>query len=148
MVLLVHHGEAEAPGVDPRQPLSGRGRAQAARVALELADRRLRPDVIWHSGKLRARQTAEACWRAANPLAPLTAVRGLLPGDPPAWMRDALAGEPRTIAVVGHYPHLPALFELMVGEASSAGPAAFPVHGVVVLGGEGERWRELWRLKP
>ena len=80
----------------------------------------VKPDVIWHSGKLRARQTAEAYWRACNPLAPFSATRGLQPDDPPIWMRDQLAGETRTIVVVGHMPHMPRLLRLLVtGDADA-----------------------------
>ena len=145
-VVLVHHGEAEPPGIDPRQPLSARGRAQVELVGRELAAAGARPDLVWHSGKLRAKQTAEACWRATNPFASLAAVRGLLPGDPPAWMRDSLYGEARSIAVVGHYPHLPALLALLCGPTDGAG--AFPRHGAVILESDGDRWREVWRFEP
>ncbi len=146
MLLLVHHAEAEPPDVDPRRPLSARGRAQAELVALDVAARGLKPDVVWHSGKLRARQTAEACWRASNPFAPMTAVRGLLPGDPPEWMRDMLAGDPRTIVVVGHMPHLPALLGLLLGQPRDGAGATFPLHGAVALEGDEAGWTERWRV--
>lgn len=148
MVLLVHHGEAEPPAVEPMQPLSARGRAQVELVGRELARAGVRPDLIWHSGKLRAKQTAEAVWRATNPLASMSAVRGLLPADPPIWMRDALFGETRTIAVVGHYPHLPALLALLAGGDPAGASAGFPRHGAVILEAEGDGWREVWRFEP
>ena len=66
------------------QPLSLTGRAWADRAALDAAGRGAHPAAIWHSGKLRARQTAEAFWRACNPLATFSAERGLQPGDPAA----------------------------------------------------------------
>ncbi len=145
MLLLVHHAEAEAPQVDAMQPLTARGRAQAELVAREAASRGVTPDVIWHSGKLRGRQTADACWRACNPFAALSSVRGLLPGDPPIWMRDMLAGDPREIVVVGHMPHLPALLDLLTGGQPGAG-GAFPLHGAVALEADGLRWTERWRI--
>lgn len=143
MVLLVHHAEAEHPGADPMQPLSARGRAQAELVAREAAARGFTPELVWHSGKLRARQTAEACWRACNPFAAMTAVRGLLPGDPPVWMRDLLVDETRHILIAGHRPHLPALLALLV-----TGAAPFPTHGAVALEADGTGWRECWRIDP
>lgn len=145
MLLLVHHAEAEAPHIDAMRPLTARGRAQAELVAREAAGRGIRPDVIWHSGKLRGRQTAEACWRACNPFAALSAVRGLLPGDPPQWMSDTLAGDPREIIVVGHMPHLPALLTLLTGRPGDA-DGTFPLHGAVALEADGLRWTERWRI--
>ena len=145
MVLLVHHGEAEPPGVDVRQPLSARGRAQAELVAGAVAARGLKPDVVWHSGKLRAKQTAESLWHAANPFAAMAAVRGLLPGDPPAWMADALAGETRTIAVVGHQPHLGRLLALLL-RGTDAQLDPFPAHGAVALTPAGDGYVEAWTV--
>ncbi len=59
-LFLVHHGEAVGPDIDPRQPLSPGGRADVDRGAALAAARGAKPLVVWHSGKLRARQTAEA----------------------------------------------------------------------------------------
>lgn len=146
MILLVHHADALSPAVDPMRPLSSVGLAGAARVAEGAAARGARPDVIWHSGKLRARQTAEAVWRACNPFAALTAERGLQPDDPPAWMHDRLTGESRTIALVGHMPHLPRLLALLTTGSTDVAPS-FPQHGCVALEPVGERWREVWRIE-
>jgi phosphohistidine phosphatase len=145
MILLVHHAEAVGPEVDPARPLSARGLADVARLAERAAERHVRPDVIWHSGKLRARQTAEGFWRACNPLAPFTAVRGLQPDDPPVWMRDQLAGDTRTIVLVGHMPHMPRLLRLLVRGDADAPDVLFPQHGCVALEADGDLWKELWR---
>lgn len=144
-VHLVHHGDAVGPDVDPQRPLSAAGRASAERVAAEAARRGARPEAVWHSGKLRSRQTAEIFWRACNALAEFSAARDLQPTDPPGMMRDRLRHEPRDIMLVGHYPHLPALLELLVGTAVS-----FPAHGIVTLrtDDEGESFTEEWRIEP
>jgi phosphohistidine phosphatase len=149
MILLVHHAEAVAPTVDSARPLSARGLEEVARLAERAAARGVKPDVIWHSGKLRARQTAEAFWRAGNPLAPLAAVRGLLPDDPPEWMRDRLAGEHRDVVVAGHMPHIEKLLRLLVAGRTDDRARSFPQHGCVALEpAEGSLWRELWRDEP
>ena len=145
---LVHHGDAVGPDVDPRRPLSERGRADVARLAAEAEARGARPLVVWHSGKLRARQTAEAFWRVCNALASFSATRDLQPDDPPEWIRDRLRGETRDVLIAGHYPHLPGLLAVM----TQGGPpsATFPQHGLVALTTEdsGQTWNELWRLEP
>jgi phosphohistidine phosphatase len=140
-VFLVHHAEAVGPDVDPRRPLSERGRHHVERLAAAVAARGARPAVIWHSGKLRAKQTAEAFWRACNPFAEFSATRDLQPGDPPDWMRDRLRGESRDILIAGHYPHLPSLLGMLIG-----GSPTFPQHGVVALFSEdeGQTWTEQW----
>jgi phosphohistidine phosphatase len=144
---LVHHGDAVGADVDPRRPLSSAGRAAVEGAAAEAAARGARPAVVWHSGKLRARQTAEAFWRACNALAEFSATRDLQPDDPPHWIRDRLRAEPRDILIAGHFPHLPRLLSALLGGEEAT---TFPVHGVVALttDDDGESWREDWRIAP
>ena len=143
---LVHHGDAVGPDVDPRRPLSQEGRAAVEQIAARAAGLGASPAVVWHSGKLRAKQTAEIFWRACNALAELSASRDLQPDDPPQWMRDRLRGETRDILIAGHFPYLPRLLALLVtgGEAG----VLFPEHGIVALEtlDEGATWREVWRI--
>jgi phosphohistidine phosphatase len=146
-LFLVHHGDAVSADQDTRRPLSPRGREEVARTAAEAAARGARPAVVWHSGKLRARQTAEEFWRACNALAELSATRDLQPADPPAWMRDRLYGESRDVMLVGHYPHLPNLLALLLTGSATA-PTRFPQHGVVALEttDDGKTWKEMWQV--
>ena len=147
ILFLVHHGDAVDPAIDPRRPLSSAGREAVERLAGEAAVRGVRPEVVWHSGKLRAKQTAETFWRACNALAEFSATRDLQPGDPPGWIRDRLRAEPRDLLIAGHFPHLPRLLALLVGGSQDAA-GSFPPHGVVALqtSDDGETWTELWRL--
>lgn len=145
-LFLVHHGVAVGPEEDPRRPLSSVGLANAARVAAKAAALGAKPDVVWHSGKLRAKQTAQEFWRACNALAEFSASKDLQPDDPPQRIRDRLRAESRDIAIAGHFPHLPRLLALLTsgGEAGSD----FPINGVVALvsDDEGGTWRERWRV--
>ena len=149
-VFLAHHGEAVGPDVDPRRPLSEQGRERVVHLAAEAAARGAHPAVVWHSGKLRARQTAEAYWRACNALATFSATRDLQPDDPPEWIRDRLRAETRDILIAGHYPHLPRLLTLMLSTTDGADVPSFPQHGMVAVqtDDEGKIWREIWRLIP
>src|SRR5207237_1139484 len=132
------------PDVDTRRPLSAAGRDGVARLAEEASSRGVKPAVVWHSGKLRTKETAQAFWRACNALAEFSATRDVQPDDPPEWIRDRLRGETRDILISGHFPHLPRLLSLLSSES-----AAFPLHGVVALrtDDEGESWKEEWRLQ-
>lgn len=143
---LVHHGDAVGPEVDPQRPLSTRGRMMVDLLAGQAAARGARPDVVWHSGKLRARQTAEAYWRACNALADFSARRGLQPTDPPAWIGDLLAGETRTVMLVGHMPNIGRVLRLLLGEDPDMSSVSFPLNGAVALRKDGDRWVEAWRL--
>ena len=115
-------------------------------IAAKAAARGARPAVVWHSGKLRAKQTAEAFWRACNALADFSATKDLQPDDSPVWMRDRLRAEPRDIMIAGHFPHLPRLHALLLGRPDFEHD--FPLHGIVALvtDDEGQRWAEEWRI--
>ena len=146
MLFLVHHADAVGPEVDPQRPLSPHGREHATRLASEAAARGVRPDVIWHSGKLRARQTADAFRRACNPSAELAAIRGLQPTDPPEWIRDRLSRDERTILLAGHFPSLPRILHLLVTGANDGGAAEFPQHGLVALERQESLWVVTWTM--
>lgn len=138
---LVHHADAVGPGVDPQRPLSSIGLEQADNLATRTKAAKFSPAVIWHSGKLRARQTGEAFLRICNPFAGFRMVRGLRPDDPPEILRDALQAESTDLLVVGHMPHLASLLQLFVPDA-----AQFPLHGIVLLEtSDGVLWKEVWR---
>lgn len=112
----------------------------ADQLAAVAKERGISPAVIWHSGKLRARQTAEAFWRSCNPLAELAAIRGLQPGDPPQWIKDRVTGESRDVMLVGHMPSLPRILALLANRED------FPQHGLVALEDVAGRWEERFRL--
>lgn len=140
MLYLVHHADAVGPEVDSQRPLSAEGRIHADRLALGAKERGVAPVAIWHSGKLRARQTAEAFWRVCNPLAEFAAIRGLQPTDPPGWIVDLVTGDTRDIMLVGHMPSLPKIL------AALSGSEDFPQHGLVALEMERDSWIERFRL--
>lgn len=117
-------------------------------LAQKAAERGAKPEIIWHSGKLRAKQTAEAYWKRCNPLATLRATRGLQPTDPTNWIVDSIAGETKQLMLAGHFPHLPRLLGRLVSGNSDAGPADFPLNGIVALEQVEGKWVERWRIKP
>ena len=107
----------------------------------------MKPAVIWHSGKLRAKQTAEAFWRRCNPLSTFAATRGLQPTDPTSWIVDAVRSESKDVMLVGHFPHMPRLLAHLIGGSPETAPATFPVNGMVSLENLNGRWIESWRLE-
>lgn len=111
---LVQHGDAKSGDEDPDRPLTERGRADVGAVGALMAAGNIRVDRILHSGKTRARQTAEILADAAKPSRGLGAAEGLDPmADPSLWARR-LKGDDRDLMVVGHLPHLGRLAALLV----------------------------------
>ena len=143
-VFLVHHAEAVPPGVDAQRPLTARGLEQASWLAAEAKRLGVAPATIWHSGKLRARQTGEAMLLGCVPFARFQMVRGLAPEDSVEWIADALEAEDEDVMLVGHMPHLPALVLRLCASAEM-----FPLHGLVWLTRTGpRRYEQRLQLQP
>ena len=58
-VYLVQHGEAKPKEEDANRPLTSRGRREVSLVSSYVAGIGIRVAQIFHSGKLRARETAQ-----------------------------------------------------------------------------------------
>ncbi|HUR21754.1 MAG TPA: hypothetical protein VMZ90_13140, partial [Vicinamibacterales bacterium] len=134
--------EAVSPAVDPQRPLTPAGYAHAMRLAEAARVRGAAPAVIWHSGKLRSRETGHAFLSVCAPFAKFQMVRGLGPDDAPGIIHAAIQRESQDLALVGHWPSLPALLQLL----APASPP-MPQHGVVALAtsDHGVTWAEIWR---
>ena len=145
---LVRHGEAKADMEDSARPLSDRGRDEIQRVARHAAILGLEVAQIRHSGKVRARQTAEILAGHLAPRLGIRQIEGLAPGDAPDRARAELeaAGEP--LMLVGHLPHLSRLVSaLVLGDNEEE--IIWPDTGTMVCLAKTERgFRLLWVLTP
>lgn len=148
-LLLVQHGEAQSEHEDPARPLTDRGRDDVTRVAKALGRVGLPVAAIYHSGKLRAQQTAEILAAELGVEAGPSRIDGLAPNDDPRVVQRVVGKLDRTAALVGHLPHLSRLASLLlVGDATQE-PIAFKMGGVVCLEREEEgRWRLRWMVVP
>lgn len=99
---LVQHGDAVAKDVDPERPLSDQGRQDVERLKEYLSTQHVQLAAILHSGKTRARETAEILEPLLRPNGHISERRGLAPNDPPeAFLRELDDGD---ILVVSHMP--------------------------------------------
>src|SRR2546422_11445957 len=96
---LVQHGEAKPEQEDPARPLTDRGRHEVERVAQAAQRSEVAVAAIFHSGKLRAQQTADLRAAALSPLGGVRAVARLARLDDPPAARELLdqAAAPRMI---------------------------------------------------
>lgn len=146
---LVQHGEALAKEVDPDRPLSKRGRQDVERLAGFLADRGLRVARILHSGKARARQTAELFATAIAQGAEAEVHAGLAPKDPTEAFAAALAAWREDTMVVGHLPFMARLVTRLVTKGEDATTVDYRPGSVVCLErGEDGTWAIAWMLRP
>jgi phosphohistidine phosphatase len=146
---LVQHGKAMPKEQDPERPLTPEGRAETEKMARFLTPLELNVDCLWHSGKLRARQTAEALAGALAGGARATARDGLAPNDNVALLRDELAVATDDTMIVGHMPFVSRLATLLLTGYESPPVVTFTNAGVVCLQRTADnRWQVEWSVTP
>ncbi len=141
-VVLVRHGEATSTIDNPERPLTIDGRRHAEKVASWLDMQGLEFDEIFHSDKLRARQTAKIFGnRLSVPPARVHETAGLAPNDDPRAMADRLESERASVIVVGHLPHLNRLASALLVAGTAALRFRFIDAGAVVLARGSGGWQ-------
>jgi len=129
---LVRHGEAESANVDPERHLTERGAEFVTRVATNaVSELGLQPARIVHSGKARARQTAEI-WAGLVGV-DVEEGEGLAPNDDPSTWASQLEDESYDVMLVGHLPHLERLVGLLVTGDADRSVVGFAAGALVVL---------------
>jgi phosphohistidine phosphatase len=128
---LVQHGDAVPEQLDPERPLSAAGRREVEAVACLLASKGTRAVRVAHSGKLRARQTAELLAAALAPGMVPEIMTGLNPNDPVEPVARRIADWTSDVMLVGHLPFMGKLVAGLVAGDERKPVAAF-VPGTVV----------------
>ncbi|MEO0263154.1 MAG: phosphohistidine phosphatase SixA [candidate division WOR-3 bacterium] len=111
---LVQHGEAKPEIEDPERHLTDKGKEESEKVANFLLKINLKPDIIIHSGKIRAKETAEIFSKILNPEKGVIQGENLSPLDDPEFWAKRLKIEKDKIMLVGHLPHLSKLTSLLL----------------------------------
>jgi phosphohistidine phosphatase len=119
VVVLVRHGDAMSEEEDARRPLSAAGREHVEMVAGLVAGIGLELEEIRHSGKERARETAELfAERVGVTFDCVREASGLKPRDDVEAIAAELQEENRSVALVGHLPFMGLLASrLLSGDA-------------------------------
>lgn len=147
-VYLVQHGEAKPEAQDPTRPLTDRGREEVQRVAQHAAALGLRIAEIRHSGKLRARQTAEILAGTLSPLHGIREMDGLAPADDPGRAKSEVEAAREPLMLVGHLPHLSRLASLLLVGDPGREIIRFRNGAIVCLVQAEGRWLLQWVLTP
>ena len=145
---LVQHGEALSKEIDPDRALSEAGRNDVQRLASFLAGK-VQVARILHSGKTRARQTAEILAAAVAPGREIEQLGGLGPNDPvepfvrhvEEWAEDLL--------VVGHLPFMAKLAARLAAGSGERSIVAYRPGSIVCLDmSEEAGWQVQWMIRP
>jgi phosphohistidine phosphatase len=146
---LVQHGHALPKEVDAERPLSERGRSDVERVAAFLGRAGIWTAAVVHSGKTRARQTAEILAAAVARPGCIEARSGIDPNDDAQPVAGEAGAWGEDVMLVGHLPFMGRLASRLCAQDDDAGVVGFEPGSVVCLerrtdGG----WRLVWMIRP
>lgn len=147
---LVQHAEAKPKEEDPQRPLSEKGRVDIRKVASFIKEQAvIKIDIIMHSGKTRARQTAEVLREYLDPAEGIKEVEGLGPVAEPSVWKARLTDIKENIMLVGHLPHLSKLAALLLWQEENKRIVDFQMGGLVCLArDESGAWSVSWMVVP
>jgi phosphohistidine phosphatase len=147
---LIQHGEAKSEKEDPERSLTETGKEEVIRMS-KVADKlNIRPSRVYHSGKTRAKQTAEMIASALKISAPsVQAVQELNPNDDVQPWAERISKDSEDLMLVGHLPFLDKLASLLISGNENAQVVQFCYSVIVCLNQkEGKGWPERWILTP
>lgn len=146
---LVQHGEATAKDIDPERPLTEQGKADVSKVAARLAQAGIRVERVIHSGKTRARQTAEILVDKIAPGIEAGISERINPLDDPAAFDWRAAGGGADTMLVGHLPFMAKLVAYLVTGDSDNTLVGYQPGSVVYLESNDDgKWQINWMLRP
>ncbi len=147
---LVQHGKSLPKEIDPEQGLSVEGIADVERIAGVAKSYGVRVASIEHSGKKRARQTAEIFASALKPERGVEERNGLNPLDDVVAVSDAILSEKKNLMLVGHLPFMERLASYLVTGLTQTRIFKFQNGGIVCLDKDPDTpsWYIKWALIP
>ncbi|HBL22640.1 MAG TPA: phosphohistidine phosphatase SixA [Deltaproteobacteria bacterium] len=149
LLYLVRHGEAKREDEDPERGLTDNGLRNARRMGEFLSFMDTQFDVIIHSTKKRAAQTAQVFTESIRPKKGIGEEQGLAPNDDPAPWVERINAMDEDTAIVGHLPFLDRLLGLLVLGDADRRIVDFKAAGAICLKPAGSgRWLIVWALGP
>ncbi|MFO8085599.1 MAG: phosphohistidine phosphatase SixA [Desulfobacterales bacterium] len=146
---LVQHGKNLPKDKDPHKGLSEKGLAEIKRIAEVAAQYGVKVSKILHSGKTRAKQTAQVFASLLHIQSEIEQVDGINPLDDVTVLAKKLDSE-ENIMIVGHLPFMEKLTSYLVVGSDEYPIFKFQNGGIVCLDKEPDfkRWIIKWTLMP
>ena len=146
---LVRHGKAVVNYESGDPPLSPEGESGVALVASKLSEMDINVEEIYHSGKLRAQQTAGIIQKAVAPDIELSFKVGLKPNDPVAGIVSDMNRADKNTMLVGHLPFMDKIAAFLLDRSHDESGHSLGTATVMCFErGEKDKWALLWTLSP
>jgi phosphohistidine phosphatase len=146
---LVQHGKNLSENLDIHEGLSEEGIAEVKRIAEVARQYGVKVSNILHSGKTRARQTAQIFASSLDVKNEIEQAEGMKPLDDVVKFAEKIKGA-ENIMVVGHLPFLEKLTSFLVVGSDKKPIFKFQNGGIICLDKEpdSQNWIIKWTLMP
>ena len=146
---LVQHGDSVSNEIDPDRSLSAQGRDDIERLAGFLKNAGVSVNIIRHSGKTRARQTAEVLATKLSGNADITAINGIAPNDPVEPFAANIPKFETGTMIIGHLPFMARLVSFLVTSETEQPLVNYRPGSIICLEqNESLNWQIQWMIRP
>ena len=146
---LMQHGDALPEQVNPDRPLSVRGLEDVRRLAEFVKRSGIKVQRVHHSGKTRARETAEIVGARIASGVKIEATAGLNPNDSVEPWAKEINNWQEDLLLVGHMPFMGRMAAyLLSGNGGSQFVAFEPGSMLCLERDESGHWAVAWMIRP
>ncbi len=146
---LVQHGEAVSGDINPSRPLTKKGREDVEKIANFIKESGIKIDIIWHSTKTRAIETAQIFAQKLSQGVLIEQKEGLSPNDPIKNIFEEIMACKADIMIVGHLPFLQKLASFALVNDESSSMVVFRQGGIICMErNESGQWQLIFALPP
>jgi phosphohistidine phosphatase len=144
---VLQHGEAVPKEIQPDRPLSEQGIRDIRILAMHMKNMGVQLGNVFHSGKLRAQQSARLIADTISPGTRPVQTEGLNPNDDPMVIVEDIEQIDANILIVSHMPFVSRLCSTLLTGDTDAEFASMP-GTLFCLEKEDVKWRLAYMLRP
>ena len=147
---LIQHAESKSKEEDPERGLTDLGFENVKKVARFIKKFNISVETIYHSDKLRAKQTANELALSINATSGLKQREGIAPMDDITSMNDEISKGDKNLMIVGHLPYMAKLTSALLCENENQNVVSFQNGCIVKLvrDEENKGWSVKWMITP
>jgi phosphohistidine phosphatase len=146
---LLQHDDALPEEVNPERPLSKLGREDVKRLTEFVGKNDIRVQRVHHSGKTRARETADIVAAKMATGVKIEATTGLNPNDRVEPLAKQINNWQEDTLLVGHMPFMGRIAAYLLSGNNSSQFVAFKPGSMLCLErNESASWAIAWMLRP
>ena len=148
-LFLIQHALAKSKEEDPERGITEEGYVITRKIASFAKQIPIEVRKIYHSGKKRAKETAEILKEYLEPTDGLESAKGLSPLDSHLIWAGLLSNINDNIMLIGHLPHMEKLCNFLLSKDGFKEDIKFIYSGIVCLERyPGNRWVVVLEINP